>query len=899
VVSDYTPHYRAIAEGFQHVCPADTGYVEVPVAVSTEVSLDVVEIKDNGEGGFPIFGMCQQSEDYVMVTGTEGNTGTYKDSLFNTFSGNKVRVRAFPQNPGAESWVMYYLNGNTYAAGPVGSARPNPRLPEPGSVSYQILENGEYCDMPLKEGDKVYVMYGTDTISADGRYTHYSSRYEMWRVEPNGALQLESEDYMVCPGGEVNLQAYFDEPEDSYGHIDQSQTLVWEPAEALDGTPTGWTAKGKPTEETVYKVSAEDGMHCPWTDSLRIYLVQEGEGLSLPFRLASPDSVFCGTAIRTGVRAYIPDNNKDLSNTFSKITYYLCDASATVKETLEPNGSIDTVEFSMAVQEGWSVYAVAKAKADCNTALSYSDTLVFRAVARPVIERISPVLSDTTVCLSQPLELNYAQPEGCGFAWHSELVPKWGGDGDLNRAYIIDRNTQVVFEAYRTDLPSCRSFDTVQVNMVSGGASGLPSLSLSASASAACGEEEVVYTLQERNCDTIVWYVNGEEAARDVLSFAFVPLYSGPAGVPDTVCVYGSRAASLCAPFASVWSDTLITYRVEKPVITFVSSDTTVMQDSTLELHVEATVPDGDPASFLWIEGEDKEVSRSDTYSFTVSSAAVYTVRAYQEAVLEIADKCFADTTVKVTMKTSGGGEVYPLPPLAGLSLSASATWLCGEDTVLYTLASVAGYDTLVWFENGLEIARDVWQLRRTPAYTGFDRADTVFVRGIAVDPVSEGVDTVRYRTSERITVHRIEKPVFVYVSPRDTLVEFKSEVLLSALASSPDSREIVYTWIDSLGDEELDGATVRIYPEKSQHYYVYAEQYRSDNFECYAEDSAMVRVSVKMGELEIYIPNTVIPYSQKPENTHLRVYGLNVKNVHLQIFNERSEKLYEGEGDA
>ncbi|MDE7102441.1 MAG: gliding motility-associated C-terminal domain-containing protein, partial [Bacteroidales bacterium] len=42
-----------------------------------------------------------------------------------------------------------------------------------------------------------------------------------------------------------------------------------------------------------------------------------------------------------------------------------------------------------------------------------------------------------------------------------------------------------------------------------------------------------------------------------------------------------------------------------------------------------------------------------------------------------------------------------------------------------------------------------------------------------------------------------------------------------------------------------------------------------------------------------------VIPYSQKKENTRLRVYGLNIKNVHLQVFNDRSEKVYEGEGDA
>ncbi|MDE5763152.1 MAG: hypothetical protein K2H68_06560, partial [Bacteroidales bacterium] len=701
----------------------------------------------------------------------------------------------------------------------------------------------------------------------------------MYRLEPNGAFELVSADQVVCPGGEVQLRAYFEDSVETYGHIDKSQTLTWEPAEALQGTPTGWTAVGQPSTETVYKASAVDGFHCPWTDSLRIYLMQEGEAFSIPFKMASPDSVFCGDGVQnTLLQAYIPDDNKGLSSIFSEVTYYVCDASGVVQASVK---GLDEVRLTVAVKDGWKAYASAKLKAECNSSLSYSDTLTFRAVAHPVIERISPLSQDTGVCASNPLVMSYAQPQGSGFAWHSVLAPMWGGDANLERAYRVDRNTEVVFEAYRNDLPSCRSFDTVFVEMLEGGETGLPSLSLSASASAVCGEEEVVYTIEKRNCDTIIWYVNGEAVARDVLSFSFVPLYSGPAGAPDTVQVYGSRAASLCAEQASVWSEKLLTYRVEKPVITFVSSDTTVMQDSALELRVEATVPDGDPASFLWIEGEDKEVSRSDTYSFTVSSAAVYTVRAYQEAVLEVMDKCFADTTVKVTMKTPGG-EVYPLPPLSELKLSASATWLCGEDSVLYSLASVAGYDTLVWFENGLEIARNVWQLSRKPAYTGFGRADTVFVQGIAVDSLTPDRDTVRYRKSGIVAVHRIEKPVFVRVSPRDTLVDAKADVLLSALATVPDGPEIVYFWIDSLEEEWSEEATFLIKPEKTLRYYVYAEQYRLDNFECYAEDSAWVRVKtdapIKMGETEVYIPNTVIPYSQKKENTRLRVYGLNIK---------------------
>ncbi len=901
-VPDYMPRYRVIAQGLRQVCPADTGYVEVPVAVSTEVNLDVVEILDNGGDGQPIFGMCSQSDDYVKIAGVSGTTGTIKDTLFDVSAGDKVRVRVSPQNPGAESWVMYYLNGKPYAAGPVGSLRPNPRLPEQSSVSYIILDDGTYCDMVLTEMDEVYVMYSTDTVSADGRYTHYSPKYEMWRLEPNGTLQLESDDQVVCPGGEVDLRAYFEDPEELYGHI-PTQELVWTPAEALDGTPKGWTATGKPTEETVYKASAVDGMHCPWMDSLRVYLTQEGVEFSVPFKLASHDSVFCGKQVQACLHAYMPENNKDLSHTFSEINYYVCDASGVLQASVK---GFDTIRLPINVQDGWMAYATATLKVECNTALSYSDTVVFRALALPCIDRISPVSGDTAVCASNALVMKYAQQPGCGFAWHSVLAPMWGGDANLERAYRVDRSTQVVFEAYRNDLPSCRLFDTVYVEMLSGGVSGQPSLALSASAEAVCGETEVVYTLQKRNCDTIIWYVNGEEVARDVTSLTRVPRYSGPAGDADTVQVYGSRAANVCADFASTWSESVVTRRVEKPVITFISSDTTVMQDSALELRVEATVTDGDPASFLWIEGEDREVSRADTYRFTVSSAAVYTARAYQPAVLEVMDKCFAEAEVKVKMNTPGG-EVYPLPTLPSLVLSSSASWLCGEDSVLYTLSSVAGYDTLVWFENGLEIARGPWQLYRAPAYTGFDRADTVFVQGIAVDPLTQDRDTVRYRTSNSILVHRIEKPVFVRVSPRDTLVDKDAEVVLTALATSPDENyKMAYYWLDSTRDAMGEGAAFAVYPEQTQRYYVVAEQYGTETFECYAEDSVLVRVNVadtpvvvKMGELEVYIPNTVIPYSHKKENTYLRVYGLNIKKVHLQVFNERSEKLYEGEGDA
>ncbi|MDE7338174.1 MAG: hypothetical protein K2M92_02690, partial [Bacteroidales bacterium] len=553
-------------EGVHHLCPADTGYLDIPVVVPVGVSLDVVEVKPDSKEGQPIFGMCSQSDDYVKITGVSGNTGTVKDTLFDVVSDNKVRVRVAPQNPNAEAWVMYYRNGRPVAAGPVGSARPNPRLPKPGTASYEILDNGEYCDMKLSELDEVYVMYGTDTVSVDGLNTHYSNKYVMWRLEPNGAFELVSEDQVVCPGGEVTLRVYFEDSVETYGHIDKSQILTWEPAEALQGTPTGWTAVGQPSAETVYKASAVDGFHCPWTDSLRIYLMQDGEAFSIPFKMASPDSVFCGDDVQnTLLQGYIPDDNKGLSSIFSEVTYYVCDASGVVQASVK---GLDEVRLTLAVKDGWKAYASAKLKAECNSSLSYSDTLTFRAVARPVIGRISPLSQDTGVCASNPLVMSYAQPQGCGFAWHSVLAPMWGGDAHLERAYRVDRNTEVVFEAYREDLPSCRSFDTVFVEMLEGGETGLPSLSLSASASVVCGEEEVVYTLEKRNCDTIVWYVNGEAVARDVLSFSFVPLYSGPAGAPDTVQVYGAREANLCAEQASVWSEKLLTYRVEKPVIT-------------------------------------------------------------------------------------------------------------------------------------------------------------------------------------------------------------------------------------------------------------------------------------------------------------------------------------------
>lgn len=906
LVSDYMPRYRVIAEGLHHLCPADTGWVEVPVAVPVGVTLDVVEIKSDNKDGQPIFGMCSQSDDYVKMTGVSGNTGTVKDTLFDVYTGKKVRVRVAPQNPGAESWVMYYRNGRPVAAGPVGSVRPNPSLPKPGTVDYDILADGEYYDMALREMDEVYVMYGTDTVSADGLNTHYSPKYVMWRLEPNGMLELVSDDQVVCPNGEVDLRVYFVDSVDTYGHIDKTQELTWEPAAALQGTPRGWTAVGKPTEETVYKATAVDGMHCPWMDSLRIYLMQDGVAFSVPFKIVSPDSVFCGGEVRTGLQAYIPDNNKGLSSTFSEVTYYVCDASGAVKASVK---GLDSVRLQVAVQNGWMAYATALLKASCNTEVSYSDTVVFRSVDRPVIERISPLSQDTVVCASNPLALSYAQPEGSGFAWHSVLAPMGGGESSLERRYRVDRSTEVVFEAYRNELPSCRSFDTVYVEVLSGGNSGRPSLTLTASAEAACGEESVTYTLQKRNCDTIIWYVNGVEAARDVLTLTRVPRSSGLTGAPDTVQVYGSRAANVCDgggdPIYN-WSNVVLTRRVERPVLgTNFPSDTVVEENATLKLQATATVKDGAPASFLWMKGEE-EVGHASTYRFVVTEPDVYTVRAYQEAALTLAENCWSEAVVNVAM-IKDGDTIDPLPMLSNLVLSASASWLCGENEVTYTLASVEGYDTLVWYENGREIARDVWQLTRTPAYTGFDRADTVFVQGIAVGSVSEGVDTVRYRTSNILTIHRIEKPVFVWVSPRDTLVQARAEVTLSALATAPDGPEIRYFWIDSLGEESDEGATFRIEPVKTQHYYVIAEQL--ENF-CYAEDSVLVRVqrdtTIKMGEIEVYIPNTVIPnsqkispYTHKPENMHLRVYGLNIKYVHLQVFNERSEKLYEGEGDA
>lgn len=251
-------------------------------------------------------------------------------------------------------------------------------------------------------------------------------------------------------------------------------------------------------------------------------------------------------------------------------------------------------------------------------------------------------------------------------------------------------------------------------------------------------------------------------------------------------------------------------------------------------------------------------------------------------------------------------------------TLTASADSVCGAGAPVYTVSG-RGFDSVYWYANGeLAAITDLleagvravptdrtatWRRAPRPADEGLDSVYAVAVRRAKICALRNE------QTTNVVSVRRREKPE-VRITPRDTSVLTGYDLLLEGTGAS------AYVWwtdlehgiAGTMGTFTLvgNGDTVMVYTMG------YEPAFNRDSlaggqtpapafnaygeFTCLAFDSVLVRPAEipVLDSSVIYIPNAVLLNSARPADRVFRVYGENIASVHMRIFNNNGDLVFE-----
>lgn len=257
-------------------------------------------------------------------------------------------------------------------------------------------------------------------------------------------------------------------------------------------------------------------------------------------------------------------------------------------------------------------------------------------------------------------------------------------------------------------------------------------------------------------------------------------------------------------------------------------------------------------------------------------------------------------------------------PGVIVATLTASADSVCGAGMPVYTVTG-RGFDSVYWYANGeLEAITDLleagvkavptvrtatWKRAPRPASEGLDSVYAVAVRRAKVCALRNE------QTTNVVSVLRREKPE-VHITPRDTSVLTGDELHFEGTGAS------AYVWWT---DREHGiagsmstftfigyGDTVMVYTMG------YEPAFNRDSlaggqtpapardaygeFTCLAFDSVLVRPDEipVLDSSVIFIPNAVLRHSARPADRVFRVYGENIASVHMRIFNNNGDMVFE-----
>ena len=684
-----TSRFRVESRDRYNVCPVQYSYMDVSLAVNTDITLKAFDPST----GLEIKGLCPQSYSFVYADGQSAPAGDASATVWvnDTREPIDVFLRAYPQNPGRNAYVGYWRNGILRAMGPVGSSDTLDFDPNEESFDCRILERGDTITAHIMPGDWFGAFYVHDTMSIDGQFISYSNRITL-DADTSDKLVISASATAVCPGQTINLNADF-----------ANDNITWLPQGAYS-TQNGAAASITVTESAVYTAVGFAANGCALRDSILVNTVLGNE--KLPLVIKSDSLQFCGTEawLRLEMR-------QDVSRAedFTRFDWYAVEAGG--DRLLE--STTDPVMYCT-VSDGMKIMAQAQSVLTCQNGLSQSDTLVFEGFEYPVLARQQPFLSDTSVCPMSDITIAYTvEPRNAPLEWYafvdnySELLDDEIVDNSFS--YVADEDVRFEITASNPDMPSCKVTDSVRVFVKQTDSYRLQ-ISVEVDKDAVCGAEEVTYTASF-NGDYLRWVANGELLDNLEQSLVRVPRFTGIYGDADSVYAVAVNYADECASADTAYSEPVLVWRVEKPELHLLCSDTTVFENAPVLLSASATAFDGMPL-LTWHDSAFKALAiDSNAIRYTLKNKEtgnyLYHVLAFQPEVLETLPYCYSHDSVwvkveeELAVENNAGMAVHvsPNPTSGKFSLQTSVS--CRVEIFSMTGARV-------WFADRVEGIREI-----------------------------------------------------------------------------------------------------------------------------------------------------------------------------------------------
>lgn len=622
----HSGRFRVESRDRYNVCPVQYSYMDVALAVNTDIAIKAFDPATGRE----IQGLCPQSYAFVYADGQASPAGTVV-WVNDTREPINVFIRAYPQNPGKNAYVGYWRNGTLRAMGPVGSSGTLVFDPDEDDLDYRVLERGDTVTANIMPGDWFGAFYVHDTMSIDDQYISYSNRITL-DADTSDRLVISASATAVCPGQTVNLNAGF-----------SNNNIIWLPQGAYS-SENGAAASVTVTESAVYTAVGRAANGCALRDSILVNTVLGDE--KLPLSIKSDSLRFCGTEAWLRL-----EMSQDVSHAedFTRFDWYALEAGGErlLESTTEP-------VLYCTVSDGMRIMARAQSVLSCQKGLSQSDTLVFEGFEYPVLTRLQPFLTDTSVCPLTDITIAYTvEPRNAPVEWYafmdnySELLDDVV---DNSFSYVADEDVHFEILASNPDMPSCVIKDSVKVFVKQTDSYKLQ-ISVDVDRDAVCGAEEVTYTASF-NGDYLRWVANGELLDNMEQSLVRVPRLTGIYGDADSVYAVAVNYEDECAPADTAYSKPVLVWRVEKPELRLLCADTTVFRNHPVTLSASATAFDGTPL-LTWhgSTGEPLAID-SNAIHHTLKNETVgdylYYVLAFQAEVAETLPYCYSYDSVWV-----------------------------------------------------------------------------------------------------------------------------------------------------------------------------------------------------------------------------------------------------------
>ncbi|MDE5575398.1 MAG: T9SS type A sorting domain-containing protein [Bacteroidales bacterium] len=681
--------FRVESHDQYNVCPVQHSYMDVALAVNTDIAIKAFDPATGRE----IQGICPQSSSFVYADGQPVPAGNAQMVVWvnDTREPIDVFIRTYPQNPGKNAYVGYWRNGTLRAIGPVGSSGTLVFDPDEDDQDYRVLEHGDTVTANIMPGDWFGAFYVHDTMSIDGQFISYSNRITL-DADTSDKLVVSASATAVCPGQTVSLNADF-----------ANDNITWLPQGAYS-SQNGAAASITVTESAVYTAVGFAANGCALRDSILVNTVLGDE--KLPLSIKSDSLQFCGTEAWLRL-----EMSQDVSRAedFTRFDWYAVEAGGDrlLESTTEP-------VLYCAVSDGMKIMAQAQSVLTCQNGLSQSDTLTFDGFEYPVLARQQPFLSDTSVCPLSDITIAYTvEPRNALVEWYAfvdnynELLEDVT---DNSFSYVADEDVRFEITAFNPDMPSCKVTDSVRVFVKQTDSYQLQ-ISVEVDKDAVCGAEEVTYTASF-NGDYLRWVANGELLDNLEQSLVRVPRFTGIYGDADSVYAVAVNYADECALADTAYSEPILVWRVEKPELHLLCSDTTVFENAPVLLSASATAFDGQGPLLTWHDSTGEPLAiDSNLIKYTLKNQAagdyLYYVLAFQAEVAETLPYCYSYDSVRVKVEKELAVEdradfvvsVNPNPTSGKFSLYTGVS--CRVEIFSMTGARV-------WFADKVEGTREI-----------------------------------------------------------------------------------------------------------------------------------------------------------------------------------------------